>query len=69
VIHVDIGHADKNLDLVKKYGIPLDKGVPAIAVLESDGALLYSQEHGEFEPARRLEESVVVEFLKRWKRH
>jgi thiol-disulfide isomerase/thioredoxin len=67
VIHVDIGHADKNLDLASKYGIPLNKGVPAVAVLESDGKLLYSQKNGEFEPARRMEPGVFVEFLNHWK--
>ena len=69
VIHVDIGRADKNLDLVERYGIPLNKGVPAVAVLEWDGTLLHSQKNGEFEPARRLDEPVFVEFLKRWKRN
>jgi hypothetical protein len=68
VIHVDIGHADKNLDLADKYGIPLNKGVPAVAVLDADGTLLYSQKNGEFEPARRLDGRVFVEFLKRWQR-
>jgi thioredoxin 1 len=68
VIHVDIGKADKNLDLAQRYGIPLNKGVPAVAVLESDGTLLYSQKNGEFEPARRLGASVFVDFLERWKR-
>jgi thiol:disulfide interchange protein len=68
VIHVDIGHMDKNVDLADKYGIPLNKGVPAVAVLESDGRLLYSQRNGEFEPARRLEPGAFVDFLNRWKR-
>jgi thioredoxin 1 len=66
VIHVDIGHADKNLGLAEKYGIPLNKGVPAVAVLEWDGRLLYAQKNGEFEPARRLDGPVFVEFLRRW---
>jgi thiol-disulfide isomerase/thioredoxin len=67
VIHVDIGRADKNLDLAKKYGIPLKKGVPAVAVLESDGSLLYSQRNGEFEPARRMDPQVFIDFLNQWK--
>jgi len=40
VVHVNIGEYDKNLDLADKYDVPLKKGVPASAVLESDGALL-----------------------------
>jgi thioredoxin 1 len=67
VVHVDIGHADKNLDLADKYGIPLKKGVPAIAVLDSDGKLLYSQKNGEFEAARRMSPQEILEFLNAWK--
>ena len=66
---MDIGHADKNLDLAAKYAIPLNRGVPAVAVLEWNGTLLYSQKNGEFEPARRLDAPVFAEFLKRWKRN
>src|SRR5580765_1249117 len=29
LVHVDIGEGEKNPDLVKRYKIPLDKGVPA----------------------------------------
>jgi len=36
VVHVDIGEGEKNPELVKTYKIPLGKGVPAVAVLESD---------------------------------
>jgi thioredoxin family protein len=49
VVHVDIGEMNKNLDIAKKYGVPLDRGVPAVAVLDSDGKLLFSQKRGEFE--------------------
>lgn len=67
VVNVDIGQADKNLDLVKQYEIVLDKGVPALAVLESDGKLLYSQNEGEFESARSLTPEDIIAFLNRWK--
>src|SRR6267143_412461 len=49
LVHVDIGQGDKNLDLAKKYKIPLDKGVPAVAILKGDGALVYGSGDGEFE--------------------
>jgi thioredoxin 1 len=66
LVHVDIGEANKNLDLTKKYKIPLEKGVPAVAVLGSDGALLYSSGDGEFEAARTMMRKDLVAFLKRW---
>lgn len=67
LVHVDIGEADKNLDLAKLYNIPLDKGVPAVAVLGSDGKLLYSSGNGEFEAARLMMKKDLVAFLERWK--
>jgi thioredoxin 1 len=65
VVHVDIGKADKNLDLAKKYHINLEKGVPAVAVLNGRGGLLYAS--AEFEKARSMTEQDVIEFLNLWK--
>ena len=67
LVHVDIGEANKNLDLAKKYKVPLDKGVPAVAILGSEGALLYSSGDGEFEAARKMMKKDLVAFLKQWK--
>jgi thioredoxin 1 len=66
VVHVDIGEYNKNLDLAERYQVPLKKGVPALAVLASDGRLLYSQQAGEFESARSLAPEDVIAFLKKW---
>ena len=67
LVHINIGMVDTNLDLAKKYGVPLDKGVPALAVLSEDGKLLYSQKGGEFEAMRRMQSSSVTNFLVQWK--
>jgi thioredoxin 1 len=67
VVHVDIGEMNKNLDVAKKYDIPLDRGVPAIAVVESDGTLLFSQKRGEFEAARSMAPEDILNFLNQWK--
>jgi thioredoxin 1 len=67
VVHVDIGQMDKNIDVAKKYDVPLDRGVPAIAVLDSDGKLLFSQKRGEFEAARSMAPEDILEFLNKWK--
>src|SRR5271166_4548425 len=40
VVHVNVGNYDVNLDLAKKYEIPLDKGVPSLAILDPDGTLI-----------------------------
>jgi thioredoxin-related protein len=65
VVHVDVGKYEKNLDLAKQYHIDLEKGVPSVAVLDSNGRFLYST--SEFEKARLLTEDDVVQFLDKWK--
>jgi thioredoxin 1 len=67
VVHVDVGQGDKNQDIMQQYQVPMAKGIPAIAVLDSDGKLLYSQTGGEFEKARSLAPEDVLAFLNRWK--
>lgn len=67
VVHVDIEQYDKNLDVAQRYGTSLKHGVPAVAVLSSDGKLLYGQKNGEFEKARELDPAAIVDFLNRWK--
>lgn len=67
LVDVNVGMFDANLDLARKYGIPLKKGVPALAVLARNGTLLYSQKGGEFEAMRRMQSSAVTAFLVRWR--
>jgi thiol:disulfide interchange protein len=67
LVHINIGMTDANLELAKKYEVPLDKGVPALAVLSENGKLLYSQKGGEFEAMRRMQSSSVTNFLVQWK--
>jgi hypothetical protein len=67
VVHVDVGEYDKNMDLGQLYLVPLKKGVPALAVLDSHGKLLYSQQGGEFEKARSLAPEDLLTFLNHWK--
>jgi thioredoxin 1 len=66
LVHVNVGSFDQNLDIAGRYGIPLNRGVPALAVLDGAGTLLYSQKGGEFEAMRRMQSSAVTQFLKQW---
>jgi thioredoxin 1 len=67
LVHVNIGHMDANLDLAARYGVPLDKGVPALAVLNERGQLIFSQKTGQFESMRSMQSTSVTEFLAKWK--
>ena len=70
LVHVNVG--DKgitdNFAIAERYGIPLKKGVPALAVLEPDGRVVFAQKQGEFEAMRKMDASSVGEFLRKWAR-
>jgi thioredoxin 1 len=68
VVHVDIGDdGKKNADVAKQFDVSLDKGVPALGVVESDGKVVIGQKNGEFEDARSLTPEALLEFLNKWK--
>ncbi|HLB89460.1 MAG TPA: thioredoxin family protein [Terriglobales bacterium] len=67
VVHVDVGEGNKNQDLMTQYQVPMARGIPGLAVLDSDGKLLFSQKNGEFEKARALAPEDLLQFLNKWK--
>ena len=67
VVHVDVGQGDKNQDLMNEYQVPMQRGIPAIAVLDASGKVIYSQKNGEFERARAIGPEDLLEFLNKWK--
>ncbi len=67
VVHVDVGDdGKKNADIAQEYQTPLNKGIPVLAVLESDGKVVVSQKNGEFEDARSMTPEALLEFLNKW---
>jgi thioredoxin 1 len=70
LVRVNVGDSgiDHNVDLAQGYGVPLKKGVPALAVLEGDGRVVFSQTQGEFEAMRTMDPKSVNDFLTQWKR-
>lgn len=64
VVHIDIGHIDKNLDVAARYGVPVDHGVPSLAVLDAQGRVLYAEQPKEFE---RTTPEALHALLERWK--
>jgi hypothetical protein len=67
-VHVDIGlDGKKNASVAQQFNVPLDKGVPVLAVIDSDGTVIVSQKNGEFEDTRSLTPEALLEFLNKWK--
>lgn len=67
VVHINIGQYDQNLDLAAKYQIPLKRGVPRLAILNSKGQLLVSQQNRDFENTTKIGLKDVEAFLNQWK--
>lgn len=64
LVHVNIGHMDENVATAEKYNVPIKRGVPALAILDSNGKLLYSEKEKEFE---HPSPAAITDFLNRWK--
>jgi hypothetical protein len=67
VVKVDIGRHDKNLELAREYKVPLEEGIPALAILDSSGRKLYSMQQGQFADARNMSYDSIKGFFEQWK--
>jgi thioredoxin 1 len=67
LVPVNIGRYDENMDIAARYGVPVSKGVPALAVLDASGQVVYSQRNAEFQAMRRMDSASVTAFLLQWK--
>ena len=66
VVEVDVGRMDKNLDLAEQYHVPIKHGIPALAVLNSRGDLLYAMDQGQFADARHMSYESIKAFFVKW---
>jgi thioredoxin-like negative regulator of GroEL len=60
VLKVDVGRFDKNTDLAQQMGVPLKKGIPAVAVLKNDGTVASATGAGELADARGMGPEAVL---------
>jgi hypothetical protein len=67
IVEVDLGREDKNLDLAEQYRVPIKHGIPALAVLDPHGKLLYAMDQGQFADARHMSYESIKAFFEQWK--
>jgi protein disulfide-isomerase len=67
VVKIDVGRMDKNLDVAAQYHVPIKHGIPALAVLDSGGHLLYAMDQGQFADARHMSYESIKAFFEQWK--
>ena len=65
IVKVNVGHFDRNLDVAREYGVPLEKGIPAVVILSTKNEVLYATRGGELASARKMGENGIYEFFKR----
>jgi thiol-disulfide isomerase/thioredoxin len=65
VVKVDVGRFNRNLDIAERYGVPLKKGVPTVAVLGADGGAVFATSGGELADARSMGEDQLRRFFDR----
>ena len=65
IVKVNVGRMDKNVDVAKSYGVPLEKGIPSVAIVSPKNEILYVTKDGELADARKMGESGIYEFFKR----
>jgi thioredoxin 1 len=63
VVKIDVGNFDKNPDVVKRYGYPIGKGIPAAVVLNADDKVLYATRAGELADARHMGDDGIYDFF------
>src|SRR5579885_2898949 len=66
VVPGSVGRYDRNLDIARQYDVPLRHGIPALAILDSHGKLLYSMKDGQFSNARSMDSASFIEFFRKW---
>ena len=67
VVKIDVGRFDKNLDVARKYGVPIRRGIPALSVLDPRGKVLFAQSQGQFANAARMPSHDFKAFFEKWK--
>ena len=67
IVKIDLGREDKNLNLAEQYHVPIKHGIPALAVLDSGGHLLYAMDQGQFADARHMTYESIKAFFEQWK--
>jgi thioredoxin 1 len=66
-VKISIGNRNRNLERMTDYGMAVENGIPAVAILEADGKLVAAQRQGEFRNASSLlSVAEIASFFHRW---
>lgn len=63
VVKVDVGNFDHHLKISRRYGDPIQNGIPAAVVVSPAGKLLYTTRAGELANAREMNDDGIYRFF------
>jgi len=66
VVQIDVGNWDRNLDLSRQYGSPIENGIPAVVIVAGSGDVIASTKNGALADARTATAREVLGYLKGW---
>ena len=66
VVRIDVGRWDNNLDVAKRYGNPIEKGIPAVVILDADANTITSTAGGELANARTASADDILTYIQQW---
>lgn len=67
LVHVDVGprRSSTNRAVARRYGNPLEQGLPCLVVLENDGSVKLVQETGSLEEGDHHDPDLILAFFER----
>ncbi len=66
MVTVDVGMFDKNLDVVRSFGVEKLKGVPTVVIAESNGRPVNVTNSAELADARSMTPQGLADWLAKW---
>ena len=63
VVKVDVARFSKNKLVAQRFSVPLDRGIPTVAVLDNNGAPRFATQAGELADARKLGPAGIARFF------
>lgn len=63
IVKVNVDRFDRNTDIAERYGVPLKKGIPAVAVISPNDKVLAATTAGELASARSMSSEGISGFL------
>ena len=62
VLYIDVGMFHHNLDIIARYGNPIDEGIPSVVLLDPAGNTLFVS-HGGLSSADSMSDAAIMVFF------